>query len=201
MGNRLAERMRIALSRVLMVGVGLLLVLSRSAWEGHIVDVALFFCGCLLVGVGTIGRVWATLYITGRKTSALVTTGPYSLCRNPLYLFSLVGGLGVALATETLTIPLLYVLPFALYYPRVIRSEERRLRTAHGDLFDAYCRTTPAFWPRMSGLREDAIYQVNAISFRKHITDALWFVWLVGGIELVESLHEFGLVRARLTLY
>jgi protein-S-isoprenylcysteine O-methyltransferase Ste14 len=30
-------------------------------------------------------RLWSTLYIGGRKRVVLVSDGPYSLCRNPLY--------------------------------------------------------------------------------------------------------------------
>src|SRR6476660_1715925 len=34
---------------------------------------------------GTALRLWATGYVGGRKRRELVTEGPYSLCRNPLY--------------------------------------------------------------------------------------------------------------------
>jgi protein-S-isoprenylcysteine O-methyltransferase Ste14 len=36
-------------------------------------------------------RLWCSLYISGYKNSQLITSGPYSLCRNPLYFFSFVG--------------------------------------------------------------------------------------------------------------
>lgn len=189
------------LSRLLVAGIAGVLILGRSAWEGHLLSGLLFTSGCVLTALGTIGRVWATLYIAGRKTKELVRSGPYSICRNPLYLFSLLGGLGVALVTETLTIPLLFLVPFALYYPWVIRSEEHRLRAAHGATFDDYCAQVPAFWPRFAALREEETYVVNAVSFRKHIFTALWFVWLIGAIEMVESLHELGVLHARFILY
>ncbi|MGO7726914.1 hypothetical protein ACC713_12320 [Rhizobium johnstonii] len=40
--------------------------------------------GTLLIAFGIIGRIWSTIYIGGRKNSALVTQGPYSITRNPL---------------------------------------------------------------------------------------------------------------------
>lgn len=55
----------------------------------------LFLLGLLLVGVATVGRLWCSLYISGHENSELITTGPYSLSRNPLYFFSLPGFAGI----------------------------------------------------------------------------------------------------------
>lgn len=51
----------------------------------HVVmdTVAFMFC---LAGLGF--RFWATLYVGGRKGSSVISEGPYSVCRNPLYLAS-----------------------------------------------------------------------------------------------------------------
>ncbi|MEW6635116.1 MAG: isoprenylcysteine carboxylmethyltransferase family protein, partial [Pseudomonadota bacterium] len=51
--------------------------------------------GVLLIFLGIIGRLWSTLYIGGRKSAEVVTGGPYSITRNPLYLFSTVAAAGV----------------------------------------------------------------------------------------------------------
>ncbi|TIL80128.1 MAG: isoprenylcysteine carboxylmethyltransferase family protein, partial [Mesorhizobium sp.] len=51
--------------------------------------------GVLLIFLGVVGRLWSTLYIGGRKSSEVVTGGPYSITRNPLYVFSTVAAAGV----------------------------------------------------------------------------------------------------------
>ncbi len=52
--------------------------------------------GITAIFVAIAGRAWVLLYIGGRKNSELVTYGPYSITRNPLYVFSLTGITGVA---------------------------------------------------------------------------------------------------------
>lgn len=183
---------------------GLLIIvfvlITTSKWEPPVGGL-LFATGCLLVGVASLGRLWCTLYISGYKDRVLVTVGPYSICRNPLYFFSFLGAIGVGLATETLTFPLIIGIGFALYYPPVIRSEESRLRQIHGEQFEIYRGQTPAFLPSLSRLREPESYQVRPKIFRKHILYALWFIWMLGILELVESFHELGTIPTAFGLY
>jgi hypothetical protein len=134
------------------------------------------------------------LYIAGYKDHVLVTTGPYSMVRHPLYFFSLIGGVGVGLTTETLLIPGMVLLAFALYYPAVIRSEDRRLLRLYGESFQSYFRQTPSFFPRPSLLKEPDSYTVIPKTYRKHMIYTLWFVWLPALIEIIEALHERGIL-------
>ena len=46
--------------------------------------------GFILVVFGCFVRIWASLYIEGNKTKNLITAGPFSMVRNPLYFFSLI---------------------------------------------------------------------------------------------------------------
>jgi protein-S-isoprenylcysteine O-methyltransferase Ste14 len=175
--------------------VGFLIVLlfiSESKWEARedIVCAILFLAGCVLVGIASLGRLWCSLYIAGYKTDHLITLGPYSVSRNPLYFFSLLGGLGVGLATETFTVPMLILIMFALYYPFVIRHEENKLRNIYGDQYEAYFRSVPQFWPKWSLLEEPNEYVVTPKVFRRHMYSALWFIWIVGILELLETLRE-----------
>ena len=48
-----------------------------------------------MIFLGIVGRLWSTLYIGGRKSAEVVTGGPYSMTRNPLYVFSTLAAAGV----------------------------------------------------------------------------------------------------------
>ncbi|MDO4576047.1 MAG: isoprenylcysteine carboxylmethyltransferase family protein [Planctomycetia bacterium] len=163
----------------------------------------LFFFACLLAGIGALGRAWCGVFISGRKDATLVRKGPYAMCRNPLYFFSMLGAVGVGMATETLSIPAVVLLMYAIYYPIVIRSEEKYLAERFGEDFDTYCHEVPCFFPRFSLLRgnEPGDYPVCTRTLRHNLFDTLWFVWLVGLIELLSALQDVGWLPVWWTLY
>jgi protein-S-isoprenylcysteine O-methyltransferase Ste14 len=186
------EKSRIRVSQIFVALVMFVLMISTTAWDvKYPLWSALFFTiGVVLVGIASLGRLWCSLYIAGYKTGTLVTVGPYSMCRNPLYFFSLLGMIGVGLATETLLIPFVILIAFAIYYPGVIKDEEATLKKIHSEEFEAYCLKVPRFFPKISALTEPQEYVVKPIIFKRHMFSALWFIWLIGVTELIEDLHE-----------
>ena len=123
---------------------------STSYWEqeNEVVSFALFLIGIVLVAIGSLGRMWCSIYIAGYKDMELITERPYSLSRNPLYLFSLLGVLGTGFATETFRIAIILLILFLAYYPFVIRGEEKRLHSIFGDPYIRYRDSVPAIFPR-----------------------------------------------------
>lgn len=195
------EKIRIRISQMFTVSLMILILISASYWEDTLISGILFFAGIIMVGTASLGRLWCSLYIAGYKTDRLITEGPYSLCRNPLYFFSFIGAIGVGFASETFLVPLIILSGFSLYYPFVINSEETELKKLHGDEFVKYADETPKFFPKFSIMKEPEDYIVKPIIFRKHMFDALWFIWFTGILEIVEKLHELFFIPTLLKIY
>jgi protein-S-isoprenylcysteine O-methyltransferase Ste14 len=196
------RKLRILLTRIISGILAIIVLISNNYWENiDMIDSIFFLIGVLLVGIASIGRIWCSLYISGYKSKTLVTEGPYSISRNPLYFFSMLGSLGIGLATETLIIPAVLMISFAIYYPHVIKREERNLSKLYGRKYQEYHDRTPAFIPKFSLLIEPTEYVVKPVIFRKHIFDTLIFIWLIGIIEFVEGLHESNILPSFFTLY
>src|SRR5690606_37867908 len=106
--------------------------------------------GLLLIFLGIIGRLWATLYIGGRKSAVVVTGGPYSITRNPLYVFSALAAAGVGAQMGSLTAMLGFGLLCALAFHVVILREERYLKDVLGAPYEAYLARVPRFIPKIS---------------------------------------------------
>jgi protein-S-isoprenylcysteine O-methyltransferase Ste14 len=191
-GQAARTKTRLAVSRLFGLGVLALLVGGSTYWRAagnHLVGSVLFFLGIMLTCVGFFGRVWCLSFIQGRKKKVLVKEGPYSLCRHPLYLFSLIGGIGVGLCTQTLTIPLIFLAAFALYYPIVIRKEEEFLGSIF-EGYEAYKRESNALFPRWSKYSEGETVTMSARSFREELTEAAGSVAFIGLIGLVQGLQH-----------
>lgn len=186
---------RILASRIFGGGFFVMVLITESQHEGSLISTTLFVLGLVLVGIATVGRLWCSLYISGYKNAELINTGPYSMVRNPLYFFSLVGFTGIGLATETVTFAVALLLLALMFYPAVIRREESLLRMKFGTAFDEYLRTTPRLLPDPALFKEPETYTVNPRLFRRTMGDVIWFVWFVGIVEIVEALHEYHYVR------
>jgi protein-S-isoprenylcysteine O-methyltransferase Ste14 len=182
---------RLLVSRIFTAAFFLVVLAVESAHEGTLLSTLLFLIGLALVGAATVGRLWCSLYISGRKNTALITTGPYSLSRNPLYFFSLLGFAGIGFASETVTLGIVLAVAMLVSYPTVIRREEAVLRERFGTEFEAYCARVPRFLPNLSGYVEPEVYTVNPRLFRRTMLDVVWFIWFVGILEFVEALHEY----------
>lgn len=177
-----AARMRIPLSRLLGVAAVAVFVLVPSPFEYRSApDMVCAALGFALIAVGALGRLWSLSFISGHKNVNLVTDGPYSMTRNPLYFFSAVGAIGIGVASRNPLVLALIAGFFLIYYPAVVLHEERVLSGMHGDAFADYKRRVPRFIPRLALFREPEEWTVRMPSYRRTFGDALGFMmaWMV----------------------
>ncbi len=110
--------------------------------------------GVTLFAIGGIVRIWP-VFVLGRQFSGLVaiqpghqlvTTGIYSVIRNPSYLGLLIAAVGWGVAFRSAIGVLLALLNIPLLIVRM-RSEEKLLRSHFGAAYDAYCARTSRLIP------------------------------------------------------
>lgn len=189
----LIKNNRIMLSRIFVGILFVVLITSTHSWDpGSLIDITIEFIGLALITIGSYGRIWSYLYICGRKTGELVMTGPYSITRNPLYFFSLIGSVGIGLASENILVAGLIVLFFIIIYPVTILAEEKRLEELHGDMFRNYKKSVPRLFPRTFTLQHPEVYEVYTTKFGRVFFDAMWFVWFYMILQIIEKLHQGG---------
>lgn len=76
----------------------------------------------------------------------LVTTGPYALTRNPMYLGHLVFLASLSMATRS-PVALAYTSWSVVWFDRRAGEDERRLETMFGEEYRRYCRRVPRWLP------------------------------------------------------
>jgi len=101
---------------------------------------------------GLFVRALAAGYL--RKYEQLATSGPYAFTRNPLYLGSSILAAGFLIGIHSWWAAAIVSAYFVVFYPVVIRREERDLRALHGAAFDDYARQVPLFLPRLTPRRD-----------------------------------------------
>jgi protein-S-isoprenylcysteine O-methyltransferase Ste14 len=178
-------------------GAGLLLLLAMLFTESFWAPETFMHEGLEIAGFGLIllcmvGRTWCSLYIGGRKKKLLVDQGPYSLSRNPLYLFSVLGGIGVGLQAGNLTAGLIFGLFVFALFSVVILQEEIFLKTKFPAEFSAYAAQVPRWGPQFSNWHTDAELMVQPRLVLLTFRDALVFLAAIPLLEGIEMLQEAG---------
>ena len=103
--------------------------------------------GMILMVLGAIGRIWASLFIEGHKTKKVISDGPYSIIRHPLYLFSLMIILSLFFAVKSVFIGLYLLTMFILFHIPTLLNEERVLTELYGEDYINYKKRVPRFFP------------------------------------------------------
>jgi protein-S-isoprenylcysteine O-methyltransferase Ste14 len=145
-----------------------------------------------LILMCVLGRTWSALYIGGRKRETVVTDGPYSLVRNPLYLFSVMGAGGIGMTTGSVLFGIAFALVAFLVFEGVVRSEETWLKSAFGADFAAYAARVRRWRPRLSGWHDAYELPVHPRLVLTTFRDASLFLLAVPLSEGIDHLQEAG---------
>lgn len=143
------QRKRLLVVQGLSIAVIGSLLFSRPGWdEASPLHELLEMTGFVLILGCIFGRLWSILYVGGRKNSELVVSGPYSVTRNPLYLFSTIGAFGIGLMFGSIIVAAFLGVCTYLIFRVTSRKEEAFLHAAFGSTFEIYAARTPRFWPK-----------------------------------------------------
>ncbi len=150
--------------------------------------------GVLLIFLGIVGRLWSTLYIGGRKSSEVVTGGPYSITRNPLYVFSSIAAAGVGAQMGSITAAIGFAVICAAAFHVVILREETFLKEAFGTPFQAYMARVPRFFPKLSLYQEGDTGGFKPRLLRTTLLDGLVFLVAMPFFESIDAAQQSGIL-------
>ena len=157
--------------------------------------------GGLMVAMCVVGRIYCTTFLGGHKNQTLITIGPFSLCRNPLYFCSFLGIAGIAVMSNHLVLLVLIPTLFAAIYGALIRREEASLQQVFGQEYTEYCRVTPRFWPRISRFSVPDSLTISPKLLTNAVLDGmLWFL-VLPVFELIEYAQRAGFIHTWSLLY
>jgi protein-S-isoprenylcysteine O-methyltransferase Ste14 len=177
------------------------LFVVTSRWpEGGLIHETVEWAGIFLIGLCVAGRTWCSLYIGGRKNFELVQDGPYSLVRNPLYLFSILGAAGAGAQMGSIIAALTYGLVTWSIFLWMARVEEVSMRNNFGDAYQAYAAKVPRLWPKFSGYHSRRAVEVYPHKVVATFFDAALFWVAVPVMEAFDYLHAAGLLPTLLRL-
>lgn len=170
-------------------------VVGDSRWaSGTLAHESIEWFGLILIVVCILGRTLCTLYIGGRKIESLVQIGPYSVSRNPLYFFSILGAIGAGAQLGSLVLVFATGFVVWLIFLIVIFKEEQVLTERFGAAYADYLAQVPRLFPRMTLWKDVEKIEVNPRLVRMTALDASVFLLSVPLAEGFEYLHDAGIL-------
>ncbi|MBV6303545.1 isoprenylcysteine carboxylmethyltransferase family protein [Candidimonas humi] len=192
---------RYALAILGVVAVAALLWIG-SAWpEFGWVNEGLEWLGLACIIVAILGRCACMLHLGGRKGAELVSEGPYSITRNPLYVFSILAVFGIGLQTGSLIVGLTLAAAAFAVFRWIVGKEEVLLGAAFGEKFDEYCARVPRFWPRLKNWNSPAHVTADLEGVWKTLRDAAPYFLSIPLFEGIEAMQQAGWIHVRLWLF
>lgn len=184
------QRIRKGAVLAALIGLVGLAVMTQSIggvdgeWHEHVES-----AGFVAMILAIVGRAWCSLYIGGRKKSEIVDRGPYSITRNPLYVFSYIGAFGIGAQSGSVTIAVMFVLMAMAVFYLTVQREEAYLQREFGAVYAAYKDRTPRFWPNFSLWKDEEQLTIRPVLFVTTIRDGLVFLLAIPVFELIDAVQ------------
>jgi len=191
---------RLQLTTLLLLGLLVLVAVSRRPSLPGIAGSAAVFAGFVCVACAALGRVWTSIFIAGYKDERLVRNGPYAALRHPLYALSMLAMLGIGLTTRSIAITAATLLVFGLIYSASIRAEDAFLRRAHPSEFDRYASTVRTLLPRWSAYQVPETLEVRPRVLWKAFLDAGSLLGFWALLVAADALQRAGATPTWVTL-
>ena len=142
--------------------------------------------GLIFVILGEFLRIWTVGY-AGASTRAttlgaarnLVTTGPYSYVRNPLYLGNFLLSFGICIIVNVIWLVPILILGYLLQYLPIITVEEAYLLESCGTVYQTYQEQVPRLIPQLHPYQSSSTHDFSlrrAIKSERRTITAIVFV-------------------------
>ena len=175
-------------SRIVAAACILLFFFTKPVFaHGTIANDIVTFLGYLLIMVAAFGRVFTTVFLGGYKNEKLIKDGPFSMVRNPLYVLSFIGTMGVSFLSMRLGIIIIAPIATAVIYHYLVKREEAFLLETFGQEYQDYLNQVPRFIPDLKKYKSPDHIEATPDRILASLYDALWWVLIIPLFNLFEN--------------
>ena len=172
---------RIVLSKLLAVIVIIIAAITHKEMtildSSYSIDIACLI-GFFLVVFGALGRLYCTVFLGGHKSKKIIDYGPFSIVRNPLYIFSFICVIGLGLISNNILVLLVTPITYIIIYYPLIKREEGFLTEKFGDTYKKYCLRTKRLTPSFKNYKKEEFITCSSNSLMSAFRDVIW--WFIG---------------------
>jgi protein-S-isoprenylcysteine O-methyltransferase Ste14 len=183
------------------IGIGVLMAMQPVSPEDGVWHELVERSGIVFIVIGILGRTWCSMYIGGNKLNHLVTEGPYSVTRNPLYVFSAIAAFGLGAQLGSAVFGLICAAVTIMIFALVVSHEERAMELRFPAEFAAYKAKVPRFLPNFRNWHEADTLLVRPALVRRTFWDATLFLLAAPALKALESLRDATLIAPLFRLY
>ncbi len=189
------RKLRVVLVRLAFLPVIFVAIFVRPSWDPESTGAFFIeFAGYMFLILGLSVRIWSILYVGGKKSQELVTDGPYSLCRNPLYVGTFLLTIGAGLCFENLLMLLTMLATIVPAHMMAARLEEKHLVAKFPQEYPLYTKKVPSFWPRVENYHSRELLSVSMRAIRRIAVDTSGIILIPMVEDFLELLHQHGIV-------